>query len=122
VAVIGIGVNWSLSNQTRAGIGQAVAELAPLLAPDGRDRTSAAGRILEGQLAMIERFRAGGLTPFLADFGRLDALAGHQVTVHAKDGPRPGIALGVARDGSLRIDHDGVEHRYHSAEISVRRS
>ncbi len=33
---------------------------------------------------------------------------------------REGVALGIADDGSLRVAHQGIEHRYHSAEISVR--
>ncbi len=120
VVVIGIGMNWSLSPDSRHLIDQATASLAPMLSPALRDRNQIAAALIVALLAMVDRFRKEGLPPFLDAFGRFDALKGQAVQVKAGDTVLNGRVLGIAQDGSLRVEHSGTERCYHSAEVSVR--
>ena len=120
MAVIGVGMNWRLSDSTRVGIDQPVADLAAALPGAAGDRTEVAGRLISALLVMSQRFRAEGVAPFLADYGRFDALFGRKVDIQTETGRLSGIAQGLAADGALRVAHDDGERVYRSADVSVK--
>src|SRR5690606_35655835 len=120
LAVIGVGLNWAPSAIGRAAIGQPVDGIGAALAAAAHTRNTVAAHVIAALLRMVERFRIDGLAPFLTDFATFDALRGRPVTLLADGMARDGIALGIAPDGSLRVAHDDVERRYHSADVSVR--
>ena len=120
LVVIGVGVNWALSPASHRAIDQAAASLCPSLPIAMRDRNRVAAGLIAALLAMIDRFRAHGLGGFLEDFARFDALQGRSVNVHAGGTVTVGYAMGLAPDGSLRIEHADGERHYHSADVSVR--
>ena len=49
-----------------------------------------------------------------------DALAGRDVEVRVGSVVNSGRALGLAADGALRVDVDGVERHFHAGEASLR--
>lgn len=121
VAVVGVGINWRLSDQARAGIDQPVSDLAVSLPLRGLEgRTEIAGRLIASLLTMGRRFRLEGLEPFLRDYARFDLLSGRPVAIRTEAGEKTGIVRGLAADGALRVVHGDIEHRYRSGDISVR--
>lgn len=83
-------------------------------------RNHVVAAVLAHWLPALDAFDAQGLAPFLPRYRAFDALAGRAVTLHTHDGAQPARALGLAADGALRVDIDGVEQRVHSGEVSVR--
>ena len=68
----------------------------------------------------LQRFANNGFAPLLPDYAARDLLRGQAVSTSATP-PLQGQALGVAGDGTLRVQAaDGVLHRVHSGEVSVR--
>ena len=77
--------------------------------------------LLDRWLPPFDAFDADGLAPFLPRYARMDALAGRPVRVHAADGVRDGVALGLAADGSLQVrDAGGMAFAVHAGDVSVR--
>lgn len=118
-AVIGIGINVRMPATAAAGIDQPWIDLATL-APDLPSRNAIAGGVLGALLAALREFAADGLSPFLPRWRALDACAGKPIDVIAGDRRTSGIALGIDGGGALRVRHSDGEHRYHSAEVSMR--
>jgi BirA family biotin operon repressor/biotin-[acetyl-CoA-carboxylase] ligase len=119
--VIGLGLNWALGAETRAGLTQAGADLRDHLEQLPGDRSTLAGVLAASVLAMAARFEADGLAPFRAAFPRFDVLRDRPVLVHADAGtPRAGIARGLAQDGGLRVEHEGGVCTWHSADVTIR--
>jgi BirA family biotin operon repressor/biotin-[acetyl-CoA-carboxylase] ligase len=118
-AVIGLGLNVRMPAESAQDIDQPWTDLAAVLeAPPARSALAAA--VLDRLLPALEDFDREGLGRFLEAFARYDALRGRQVLLHTTDGPVPGLALGVAEDGALRVEIEGRERRVHSGEVSVR--
>lgn len=123
-AVVGLGLNIDMPPAFAAAITQPWIDLATLAnaTRDGTppSRNHVAATLLAHWLPALEQFDAQGLAPFLPRYARLDALAGRGVMLHGDAGTRVGHALGLAADGALRVQVDGIEHHVHSGEISVR--
>jgi BirA family biotin operon repressor/biotin-[acetyl-CoA-carboxylase] ligase len=64
-------------------------------------------------------FEQGGFAAFGDEFARRDLLAGAPVITTDPACPE-GLANGVAADGALLVQRDGVTHRIVSGEVSVR--
>lgn len=68
----------------------------------------------------LQRFANDGFAPLLPDYAARDLLRGQAVITSATP-PLQGQALGVDGDGALLLQAaDGVQHRVHSGEVSVR--
>lgn len=120
-AVIGVGVNVRMPTAWAARIDQPWCDLASLL-PAVMDRNALAAAILDRLLPALDQFDGEGLAPFLPRYAALDALAGREVSLIAETGSRAATALGLDRDGALRVRlADGSETSVHSGEVSVRR-
>jgi len=117
-AVIGIGLNVRMPAATGESIDQPWIDLQSLGADASRDRIAAA--VLARLLPALARFDAEGLAPFLPAYAAHDALAGRPVRLLAGDGEYPGIALGVADDGALRVRTADGERSFHAGEVSLR--
>lgn len=118
-AVIGLGLNVRMPAGSVHDIDQPWTDLAAVLdAPPARSALAAA--VLDRLLPALEDFDREGLGRFLEAFARYDALRGRAILLHTADGPVPGLALGVAEDGALRVEVEGRERRVHSGEVSVR--
>jgi BirA family transcriptional regulator, biotin operon repressor / biotin---[acetyl-CoA-carboxylase] ligase len=118
-AVIGLGVNVRMPQAVAAAIDQPWIDLAGLQAGlPSRNRVAAI--LLARLVPALDQFDAEGLTPFLARYGRFDALVGRTVAIHLGTVVQSGIALGIAGDGALRVDIGGEERLFHAGEVSVR--
>jgi BirA family biotin operon repressor/biotin-[acetyl-CoA-carboxylase] ligase len=118
-AVIGIGVNVSLSEHARRAIGQPAADLA-----DGAPAPSRNRLLVELLAALAEAlpvFAARGFGAFREEWLRHHAY--HRRRVRLLVPPRravEGVATGVAEDGALVVETRGGIERFHSAEVSLR--
>ena len=116
--VIGLGLNVRMPSDAAAGIDQPWTDLAALGGAPSRNRIVAG--LLTHWLPALVQFDAEGLAPFLDRYAAFDALAGRDVLLHPGTQSLPARALGLARDGALRVEVDGREQRMHAGEVSVR--
>lgn len=117
-AVIGIGLNVRMPAAI-TGIDQPWADLSGQL-PAPLDRNRLAAALLAELLQALARFSESGLSPFLGCWRKHDALAGRPVRVIDGDRESPGVALGVADDGALLVEHAAGVRRHYSGEVSLR--
>lgn len=120
-AVVGLGLNLRMPEAMGAALDQPWTDLSAQLG-ESPSRNLIAARLLDHLLPALELFDREGLAPFLPRYARLDALQGREVAVHLETGMIHGIAQGVAEDGALCVGIDGVQRRFHSGEVSVRRA
>lgn len=119
-AVIGIGLNVAMPD----GAGpsdQPWTDLSALTAAGPLSRNLLATELLAHLLPALRSFDRDGLAPFLRRYAAFDVLQGRPVDVHLGSGSIAGTALGIAEDGSLRVEAGGSERCFHSGEVSVRR-
>ncbi len=120
-AVIGLGVNVRMPITAAADIDQPWTDLRALLGDASPPRNRVAAVVLATLAEHLDRFKAGGLAPFLPRFAALDALHGSAVTATIGDGTLAGVAAGIADDGALRLRTDEGERLLRAGEVSVRR-
>lgn len=122
--VIGVGINVALPAATIAGLaaaGRRVTDLRTVRGGlDDELRARLAARVLEELALATATFRDRGFAAFHADWSAADALRDREVLVDAAGTVRAGIARGVALDGALLVERDGVLGRVESGEVSVR--
>jgi BirA family biotin operon repressor/biotin-[acetyl-CoA-carboxylase] ligase len=122
--VVGLGLNLSLPQDARDRL--AVSGAAPTAdlaeALGGRDpgRNLVAGRLAAALCAGLEQFGREGFAPFAARWSELDSLAGAQVRVSQAAGDIEGRALGVDRDGALRVEVIGRVERFLAGDVTLR--
>jgi len=118
-AVIGIGINVRMPEASAAMIDQPWIDLQQI-GVEIPSRNALAAALITAQVRALDQFADAGLAPFLSRWRALDALRDRVVEVVAGAHRDPGIALGIADSGALRVRHADGERDYHSAEISVR--
>lgn len=119
--VIGIGINTAMPDAVGVAIDQAWTDLSRIDPDLGLARNAVAAAVLDALLPALELFASDGLAPFLPRWDALDALRGREVEVLIDGRRERGIALGIAGNGALRVQHADGERLHHSAEVSVRR-
>ena len=121
--IVGLGLNLWTDAALRAELDAPVAALEQCL-PRARIEAQRALWLAQLAAALIEAGREherAGLAPFLADYARLDALAGRTVTAHrAGEAPTVGTAAGIDALGRLRIATPAGPVLLAGGEISVR--
>jgi BirA family biotin operon repressor/biotin-[acetyl-CoA-carboxylase] ligase len=126
--VIGVGLN--LQGQPAGDLRAPATDLASSLpaavaAAALADVPALCSRLVLAILQAALRFERTGFAPFAPAFAQRDVLLGQSISTY-QDGQtgqlgQTGLALGVAADGSYRLQlADGQEQRIHSAEISLR--
>jgi BirA family transcriptional regulator, biotin operon repressor / biotin---[acetyl-CoA-carboxylase] ligase len=121
-AVIGIGLNVRLSRATRARIGQAAADLETACGAVP-DRNQVLARLLIELGQALQAFERDGFAPLRAEWQGLHALQGRRVTLVLPDGTRrTGSARGAAEDGAFLLETRAGTERFHSGEISLRKT
>jgi len=120
--VIGLGINVRMPVASVSAIDQPWTDLASLASTGGSpvSRAALAVACLDRLLPALAQFDHEGLAPFLPRYRALDALAGRQVVVRNAGADRPGVAIGIADDGALRLRDAEGEHSFHAGEVSVR--
>ncbi len=120
-AVVGLGLNVAMPAAQAAAIDQPWADLAGLAGGAAPSRNAVVAALLDHWLPAFDAFDAEGLAPFLARYARVDALAAKPVRVHAPDGVRDGVAVGLGADGALQVrDAGGATFVVHAGDVSVR--
>ena len=119
--VVGVGLNvlppgtWATADAALIHGYACLQELSP-----GLQAPQALARVALPLALALQRFASNGFAPLLPDYAARDLLRGQAVTTSAMP-PLQGQALGVDDDGALRVRAaDGVLHRVHSGEVSVR--
>lgn len=121
--VIGIGLNIA----TESGHADMRAVTQPWinvgeLLPDGQppSRNRIAAGIINALLNMLPRFEAQGFGGIAGDFRRRDALYGREILLQRGNDQLSGLAMGVADNGGLILEHAGKREIIVSGEVSVR--
>lgn len=122
--VVGLGLNLALPDEARSTLAAPGATPATDLraALGGRipDRNELAGRLVAAICAGLTRFGREGFSPYAARWHELDSLSGALVRVSQSAGSVEGRALGVDRDGALRVELGGRVERFLAGDVSLR--
>lgn len=117
---LGFGINVNMPPAAGTGIDQDWTALAHHYGAFDRNILLAA--LLPALAAGFVRYQREGLAGFAPRWHALDVLAGRPIRILAAEGAIDGRALGIDSDGALRVASDaGIERRFHSGEVSVRR-
>lgn len=116
--VVGVGINLRMPATAGTAIDQPWTDLAALGAVP--DRNALAASLLDALVAMLARFAREGFAASYESWSARDALRGRDVAVSAEGKPLRGIARGIDRDGSLRLEVDGALRRMVVGEVSLR--
>lgn len=117
--VVGVGVNFGLGDLA-ADIDQAVIDCESIGLAHS-DRPVLATLLLRRLTVGLQQFESQGFGVFAERWSDLDWLAGKPVRVILRGESHDGVALAVAEDGALVVDHDGEIRRHVAGEVSVRR-
>jgi BirA family biotin operon repressor/biotin-[acetyl-CoA-carboxylase] ligase len=118
--VIGIGLNVRLSTVLRGRIDQPAADLESACG-HVLDRNAVLGVLLSHLTDVLDRFEEHGFAPLRGEWERHHAHQRRPVVVTLPNGKtQHGTANGVADDGALLFESDGVVRALHSGEVSVR--
>ena len=117
--VIGIGINIRLDKETKSDLDQPVTDL------DGHyrglpSRNRLAGRIISGQISMLERVAGGRLGEYVAEWKNLDYLSGRQAELHMPGRVVRGHVKGVDDNGLLLLETCGSIRKFSSGELRLR--
>lgn len=117
-AVVGIGLNVDMP--PNAEIDQAWSDLNAALDTVVDRNALAAGLIAELNIA-FGVFSQHGLAAFRDEWSQLDVLNGQELTIDMGTQKFMGCGRGVANDGSLLVEIDGVVKPFSSGDVTVRR-
>lgn len=121
-AIVGVGLNYRLDAALRDRIGQPVIDFASCC-DAVPSRTVLLGALLESLAATLEQFGREGFAPFRDEWVRRHAWQGRQVALSLADRRvAEGAVVGVAEDGALMLASSRGIERFHSGELSLRRS
>lgn len=117
--VIGIGINVRFTDAMKYCLDQPVTDLADHCR-DLPSRNRLAGRIIAGQISMLDQVAAGGMGQYVEEWRNLDSLAGRQVDLHIPGRVLRGHVRGVDDNGLLSLETPGGIEKFSSGEIRVR--
>jgi BirA family biotin operon repressor/biotin-[acetyl-CoA-carboxylase] ligase len=120
--VVGIGMNVALAAVTLrkiAATGAAATDLAAAGLP-GVPRNAVIAAVLSSCIAGLREFGREALKPFIADWGKADALHGKPVDVASPQGVVTGLASGIDVHGALLLKTPTGVLRFVSGDVSVR--
>jgi BirA family biotin operon repressor/biotin-[acetyl-CoA-carboxylase] ligase len=117
--VVGLGLNVRTPAAEMSDVDQPWVDLESALGKTV-SRNELTARLLNHLIRALIDFEQQGLTPFLAEWEKWDALAGNEITLQLPSGELQGTARGVDENGALLLARNGQLQRYHSGEVSVR--
>ncbi|VAX12852.1 Biotin operon repressor / Biotin--protein ligase [hydrothermal vent metagenome] len=121
VAVIGVGVNVSMSAAIADDIDQPWTDLS---IASGRQisRNLLCAAILNELALALVAFSETGLKTFMSDWRRWDGIMDKSVRLIFADHEIEGEVCGIDEQGALLLKNRTGLHRYHMGEVSLRRS
>ncbi|HHW4668903.1 MAG TPA: bifunctional biotin--[acetyl-CoA-carboxylase] ligase/biotin operon repressor BirA [Xylella fastidiosa subsp. multiplex] len=118
-AVIGLGLNVRMPTNFAEQIDQPWVDLETL-AGSTVERNALVALLLSALLPALHLFQLEGLAPFLPRYTKLDCLVGCAVWIEEANLKYVGIARGLAADGALLVEINGVLRPFHTGQVSVR--
>jgi BirA family biotin operon repressor/biotin-[acetyl-CoA-carboxylase] ligase len=120
LAVVGVGLNFSLSKAQREAVDQAVIDLVEMGVTAGRNQLLA--DCLAELHVVSQQFRDRGFAALREDWSALDAFAGRGVWLNLPDGRKiEGLAAGVDANGAFLLRAPcSTLTAYSGGEISLR--
>lgn len=120
-AIIGLGLNHTMSREQGATIDQQWTDLDAITNHRAPGRNLLAASLINQILRVVFNFSHEGLAPYLNEWQALDCLSGQAVILHAGTRKIEGTARGIHDDGSIRIEmSDGEVRKFASGEVSLR--
>jgi BirA family transcriptional regulator, biotin operon repressor / biotin---[acetyl-CoA-carboxylase] ligase len=116
--VIGIGMNYQMSQSQAASIGQPWVDLSQLNLKQGRNEV--AGRLIHHLLLMLTAYQKQGLSAFIDEWRQWDLARDNPITIQHGDKGIDGVARGIDEQGLLLVEHGEALHKYASGEVSLR--
>ncbi|MGH8552593.1 MAG: bifunctional biotin--[acetyl-CoA-carboxylase] ligase/biotin operon repressor BirA [Methylococcales bacterium] len=119
--IIGLGLNCAMSPDQGAAIEQEWVDLDIIThrSQPGRNRLIAS--LINQILPVVAEFNQSGLTPFLAEWRRVDWLQGKQVVLHMGNREIAGTVAGINDEGLIQLyTRDGELRSFASGEVSFR--
>jgi BirA family biotin operon repressor/biotin-[acetyl-CoA-carboxylase] ligase len=103
--VIGVGINVRMQTIDATQINQpwSTLEQTSQIGQYSPDRSRLAALVLSELVAALLQFEIDGLTSFLPDWNRYDALKGQRIQVSIGEQHLEGDYLGIAQDGALQM-------------------
>lgn len=116
--VIGIGINFQMSQNQAANIGQPWVDLTQLGLQ--QQRSEVAGRLIHHLLLMLDAYQQHGLNAFIDEWRQWDLACDNPIIIHHGDKGMVGVARGIDEQGLLLVEHGEGIHKYASGEVSLR--
>lgn len=119
IAVIGLGLNISLSQTEAAPITQAWTDLSSVLGPDRVSRNRLTAALIDCLLKILSDYEWSGIGPYLEEWRSYDFLKDKPGTLYIGEKGYSGIVKGIDDSGMLLMEHDdGNLRAYASGEVS----
>lgn len=121
-AIVGIGVNYKMSQASSADIDQPWVDIHHAHTGSmGRNKLAAS--LIDGVVAVLEEYESSGLTPYVDRWNALDCYKGKTVRIITGDNYQEGVANGISKTGELQLKKPGgVTQSITSGEVSLRLS
>lgn len=117
--VVGVGVNLHLNPQQSAAINQPWTSLQKIMGKKIQ-RNRFAGLLLNELLTALALFEHQGLTPFLAEWRKLDYLYGKKTLIYNVNESIQGIMQGISPRGELLLlDEHNQQHSFLNGSVKV---
>ena len=117
--VIGIGINVCLPGELKSAIEQPATDLSSNFG-QLPSKNKLAGKIIGGQVAMLNHVADEGMGEYIAEWRKLDYLSGRKAELLLSGQSLKGRVKGVDDNGLLLMEINGVTRKFSSGEISVR--
>lgn len=123
LAVVGIGINVSMSDSYSGGIGQPWGNLADICADQSHrviTRNQLAAALLDELVPLLSLYHVQRFSSYRSDWESAAMFVNQSVVIHSGNHSQIGTMLGVDEAGALRLDVNGKEHVVHGGEVSLR--
>lgn len=115
--VVGVGLNVNMSYQ-EVDIDQSWVDLKSVCGDVSRNKLAAS--VINGLIAALVSYETEGFQSYMAEWRQLDAYSGRSVEVNSGRHKTVGTCSGVAANGALIIEVEGVQRQMHGGELSLR--
>lgn len=118
--VIGIGLNISMPDSSRASIDQPWTDLRSIEPDKNISRNQIASNILNQLIPVVQKFQDSGFEPFLNEWQLRDGAKGKAVKLLLSDREKFGVVKGIDKYGALLLETENGIQCYSSGEVSMR--
>lgn len=117
--VMGIGLNIKMPKY-QSEIDQPWVSLDQLVPSVSRNQVASA--VINEIIPLLKGYPKTGFSKYADEWRAMDAFFGRRVQIIAGDSSTEGTCLGVADNGALILDINGVEKQFYGGEVSLRLS